>query len=149
MNPHAPHDEPYLGYYPDAELVFAIVCPLGTDHRKVVDTMINYLKQFGYVENRIHLTDLFPELLAKIDEVWSPPADNAEMARYKIAIGNKIRSEKRPRRLDFGVDGCEFNCCTAFSNSGGIRGASLRKTAHIITTLKRPEEVRTLQKDLR
>jgi hypothetical protein len=62
--------EQYLGYSPAAELVFAIVCPLGTDHRKVVDTLTNYLKQFGYQANHIHLTDLFSDLVVQLGGSW-------------------------------------------------------------------------------
>ncbi len=133
-------DEPYLGHYPAAELVFAVVCPLGTDHRKVVDTLVNYLKQFGYEANPIHLTDLFPDLLERIGETWNPPASGAEAASYKIAIGNKIREVSHRD---------DFLALMAAGSIAALRpqiGEPLAKTAHIITTLKRPEEVRTLRR---
>jgi hypothetical protein len=38
----------YLGYYPKSELVLGIVCPLGTNYHAVVESLANYLSQFGY-----------------------------------------------------------------------------------------------------
>ncbi len=40
------NQEHYLGYYPSAELVFALVCPIGTDYHVVARTLQNYLEQF-------------------------------------------------------------------------------------------------------
>src|SRR5215469_15689777 len=90
MNEVAPQS--YLGYYPDSELVLGIVCPLGTNYRAVIETLVNYLGQFGYKTNTIRLSDEFPDLLAQLG---SPAPDSghgaaAEM-RNKILAGNEIR----------------------------------------------------------
>ncbi len=39
--------QPYLGFYPDAELVLALVRPAGVDHSRITDTIQNRLRQFG------------------------------------------------------------------------------------------------------
>ena len=44
----APTMQPALGYYPEAELVFGIVSPIGVDYRPVVTSLKNYLAQFDY-----------------------------------------------------------------------------------------------------
>jgi hypothetical protein len=90
-------NEPYLGYYPEAELIFAIVCPFGADHGPVIDTLNDYLTQFGYDSHRLRLSELFPGLLVKLEQSWKPPANSSEMARYKIEIGNR---NQRPKRGD-------------------------------------------------
>ena len=50
-------DPEYLGYYPGAELVFAIVCPLGTPYSRVVEALTNYLRQFNYKTKAIRLSE--------------------------------------------------------------------------------------------
>src|ERR1700677_3643606 len=56
----------YLGFFPEAEMVFGICCPLGTDYRPIIDTLRNYLLQFGYLTNEIKLSDKFNDLLEKL-----------------------------------------------------------------------------------
>jgi hypothetical protein len=63
---HDGSPQPYLGYFPDAELVFGIVCPLGTPYDRVVDTLSNYLAHFGYKANPIKLSTFFSDLLIKL-----------------------------------------------------------------------------------
>jgi hypothetical protein len=85
-------EEPYLGYYPDAELVVALVCPLGTAYQRVVETLENCLGQFKYRANVIRLSELFEDLLSHLgSEVADPGPDRAAQSRYKIQAGNTIR----------------------------------------------------------
>jgi hypothetical protein len=84
-------DEPFLGYYPEAELVFALVCPLGAEHTAVVATLKNYLAQFGYETNLIRLSDLFGDLLVKLGKTWNPPA----------AVWRSSRSTKLIQAIQF------------------------------------------------
>ena len=49
-------DDPILGYFPDAELVIALVYPLGTERIGLEATLKDYLGQFGYEINLIRLT---------------------------------------------------------------------------------------------
>ncbi len=48
-----------LGYYPDAELVFGIVSPIGVDYRPVVSSLKNFLAQFDYSSREIKISDHF------------------------------------------------------------------------------------------
>ena len=83
--------DPILGYFPDAELVIAMVYPLGTERIGVEATLNDYLGQFGYEINPIRLTRAFPELLKRLGQEWHPPAGPADLAHYKIDAGNLIR----------------------------------------------------------
>lgn len=132
--------KPYLGHYPEAELVLAIVCPLGTDYRRCVETLENYLGQFGYQAHAVRLSDFFDDLLSQLGSaVRVRQADPTQLVRSKIRAGNEVR------RLT------ERDDIMALLAAGLI--ASMRKrpskplfnTAHIIATLKRPEEVDTLR----
>jgi deoxycytidylate deaminase len=105
-----------------------------------VDTLTNYLGQFGYQANHIHLTDLFSDLMVKLGAAWEPPAGSPELARYKIEAGNKIR--ELTGRDDF----LALVAAGSIASKRGEKPEPLEKTAHIITTLKRPEEATTLRR---
>ena len=83
--------EPYLGFHPDAELVVALVYPIGTEHKNVLSTIDNYLQQFGYKNNHVRLSPLFDELCLKFGLPWNPPKDQGRLSEYKIEAGNRIR----------------------------------------------------------
>src|ERR1700677_1612008 len=84
----------YLGFFPEAEIVFGICCPLGTDYRPVLDTLRNYLDQFGYTPNEIKLSDKFDDLLIKLGAPkMEVPKSRAQAMANKIDAGNQIRRQ--------------------------------------------------------
>jgi len=88
----AQQDPEYLGYHPGAELVFAIVCPLGTPYQRVAEALGNYLGQFGYKTETIKVSDYFDDLLQRLGSDLKPEGDDARaIAHHKIAAGNQIR----------------------------------------------------------
>jgi deoxycytidylate deaminase len=131
----------YLGFFPEAEIVFGICCPLGTDYRPIIDTLRNYLSQFGYLTNEIKLSDEFNDLLEKLG---LPPIasaqSRAEEMGSKIDAGNQIRRQT------------EKSDIMALVAAGAIYAdrpediATRPQTAHLIVSLKRPEEVETLRR---
>lgn len=149
----APAEE-FLGYYPEAELVFALVCPLGAEHSAVAKTLENYLAHFGYKANQIRLSDLFEGLSTKLGRRWEPPNTSAELAKYKIETGNSIRElTGRTDILALFAAGLiadrraeEFGQDHTTEDYPDRVKRPLQKTAHIISTLKRPEEVITLRR---
>lgn len=148
----------FLGYHPDAELVFGIVYPLGTDHRQVVQALEEYLQNhFGYATNVVRLSDRFQTLLEDLSIPFETVSDNdrAAVAQSKISAGNLIRertgrrdflalvaagdiARKRFERFSEGATDTNGNAVPVWR--------PLPKMAHIITTLKRPEEVATLRR---
>ncbi|HEY3439531.1 MAG TPA: anti-phage dCTP deaminase [Paludibaculum sp.] len=146
-------NEPYLGYYPDAELVIAIVCPLGADHTPVVATLADYLTQFGYRTNPLRLSELFPDLLIKLGRTWDPPEEKAQLAAYKIGCGNQIRELTKTKDVLARIAASMIaDHRAASSGESAVEERPdkwkypLPKTAHIISTLKRPQEVDTLRR---
>ena len=83
--------EPILGYFPEAELVIAVVCPLGTERTGLEGALKSYLSEFGYETNLIRLSGLFSDLFQKLGEKWKAPEEPTPLAYYKIGAGNKIR----------------------------------------------------------
>jgi hypothetical protein len=78
----------YLGYFPEAEIVLGICCPLGTDYRPTLDTLRNYLSQFGYQANEIKLSEKFNDLLERLGEAPLVSTSNrAAESSSKIEAG--------------------------------------------------------------
>ena len=164
---HDGSPQPYLGYFPDAELVFGIVCPLGTPYQHVAETLSNYLSHFGYQPNPIKLSSFFADLLTKLKSpLKAQGADRTSQSKFKIAAGNEIRArtheagvlalvaagaiaqkrieskEPDPQlSLDFSPEDQTPNL-----DDPKWEGVYLPRTAHIICTLKRPEEVDYLRR---
>lgn len=120
----------------DAELVIGLVSPVGIRHEDITETLDNQLAAFGYSANQVRLSDLFEDLYAALGEAWNPPASKGGVANYKMDAGNLLR--ERTKRSDI----------LALAAAGMIaqRRGARRRTAHIITSLKRPEEVETLRR---
>jgi deoxycytidylate deaminase len=143
----------YLGYYPEAELVFGIVCPLGTPYGRVVEAFTNYLRRFGYQTKQIQISDFFNDLLTKLDVNLVPESDDAaSVSFHKIKAGNAIREAAGQD------DVLALVAASAIADSRQPHAskegtptpqdcASPRPlTAHLVCTLRRPEEVATLRR---
>jgi deoxycytidylate deaminase len=141
----------YLGYYPGAELVFAIVCPLGTPYNRVVEALSNYLGHFGYTTKLVHLSDYFDDLLVRLGSDLSAEGnDPAAIASHKIAAGNKIRQlSNKNDIMAIVAAGVIFDWRSEGNKAAGRkpkRSLPLTNTAYIISTVRRPEEANTLRR---
>jgi deoxycytidylate deaminase len=143
----------YLGYHPGAELVFAIVCPLGTPYKRVAEALGNYLGQFGYRAEAIQVSDYFGDLLAKLRSSLKPSGEDATaVARYKILAGNEIRKlAKKNDIMALVAAGVIADLRSEANRALGQkpnkrRSLPLKNTAYIISTVRRPEEVTTLRR---
>jgi deoxycytidylate deaminase len=131
--------------YPDAELVFALVYPVGTDYTGVQLTLKNYIKRFNYKPNTIHLSDFIPEILSKINAGVSV-TDSPEAARIntRMTAGNRICQLAKDGTFIVSAAIAEIGRTRNLSETPGIR-EPLPRTAHILISLKRPEEVQLLR----
>jgi len=136
--------EPQLTY-PEAELVLGLVYAAGTDYTGIQLTLENYIKRFNYRPNPIRLSEYIDKILNKIN-VGVPLDDGGEAARINshMTAGNKL---------------CEKAEDEAFLVSAAVSDISrqrklavppntqepIPKTAHILLSLKRPEEVQLLR----
>jgi hypothetical protein len=149
----AQQDPEYLGYHPGAELVFAIVCPLGTPYNRVAEALSNYLRQFGYRTEMIQVSDYFDDLLNRLGSDLKPQGDDPKaIAHHKIAAGNEIRrlSEKNDimALVTAGVIAdIRYETNKALGRKPNQRRSlPLDNTAYVISTVRRPEEVTTLRR---
>ncbi|MBV9180243.1 MAG: cytidine deaminase [Acidobacteria bacterium] len=136
--------QPYLGYYPESELVLGLVCPLGTNYRAVLQTLIDNMAEFGYKTNAIRLSDEFEDVLTQLH---APLPDSgsgaaAEM-RSKILLGNQIRRLTQNDVLAL-IAAAKIASLRAEVEKGDPKPRPLE--AHVIATLKHPKEVETLRR---
>jgi deoxycytidylate deaminase len=146
-------DPEYLGYYPEAELVFAIVCPLGTPYNRVVEALGNHLGHFGYKTEKIQLSDYFGDLLLQLGSDLKPENTGATaLAHHKIAAGNKIRQlAKKNDIMALVAAGAIVDLRYKGNRTLGLkpnqrRSRPLNNTAYVISTVRRPEEVTALRR---
>jgi deoxycytidylate deaminase len=131
--------------YPDAELVFGVVCAVGTDYRPVVDRLINLLKRAKYAPEEFHVSSLFPEIAAKLGlELAFPDEPPYAHIDSRMRAGNAIRKR---------TEDCRFLALDIASRIYSTREGvdtddpeAIPHAAHIIVSLKRKEEVDALRK---
>lgn len=131
--------------YPDAELVFGVVCAVGTDYRPVVEYLKNLLRRARYKVQELHVSELFPEILGLLGRDFAFPK-NDEYQRIDAAMraGNLIREcTGDPGFLALDVASRIFS---SRPKNDTDEPEALPYTAHIIVSLKREEEVETLRK---
>ena len=147
----AQQDPEYLGYHPGAELVFAIVCPLGTPYKRVIEALGNYLGHFGYKPEKIQVSDYFDDLLVQLGSDLKADGDDAEaIARHKIAAGDKIRqlTDKNDimALVAAGAIADRRNEENKTLGRKSRRSVPVTNMAYIISTVRRPEEATTLRR---
>lgn len=149
----AQQDPEYLGYHPGAELVFAIVCPLGTPYRRVSEALENYLRQFGYKTEPIKVSDYFEDILRQLGSDLKAEGDDAKsIADYKIAAGNQIRQLAQKNDI-MALVAAGVIADLRYEKNRELgrkpnqrRSLPLKDTAFVISTVRRPEEVTTLRR---
>ncbi len=128
--------------HPD-ELVFAFVYAVGTAYQPVLDHFENALKQFGYSVVSIKLSDLFEReglvLGLELNIVDDP---HFERVFSRMEAGNKLCEHTgRP----------DFNALVGVNEINRLRREAKGqsepqvRTAYLITSLKRPEEVELMR----
>ena len=125
--------------YEGAELVIGLVAPVGTDFERFEDALGVALGKFEYRANRIRLSDLAVSFYEENTEIEG----TEEYARltHRMNAGNAARQH-----------GGDLLALAAAAKIHGARrgeGAQkepLRKTAHVLRSLKHPSEVQTLRR---
>lgn len=135
--------ESSIPYDPEAELVFGITCPIGVNYRPVLDCFKLYLEQFGYSYNEVKLSSEFDDLAIRLGiDAHHVSRSKLDIIRSKISLGNGIR--ERTGRQD--VLALVAAAKIWSKRPDGSAPVPLAKTAHVIVSLKRPEEVETLRR---
>lgn len=141
----APDGDRLTFEFPDAELVFGIVCAVGGNSRRVELELVNLLKLYGYESNVIRLSSFLPAAHG-IFNITNPLATEPEYERIKshMDVGNMVRqSSKAPHLLALAAI-AEINRDRT-RTVNGLSEPRLRR-ANILVTLKRTEEIDILRR---
>jgi deoxycytidylate deaminase len=130
--------------YGDAEIVIGLVCAVGTDYGPIRDSLAEILLHYGYKARVVRISDSIPKLLD------FPLRDEPEIERIKSRMdaGNLLCRDSGRNDIWALAAIAEINSwreqeqvCKSFAVQ-----KPLPRTATILLTLKRPEEVKTLRK---
>jgi deoxycytidylate deaminase len=125
--------------YSESELVIALVYAVGTDYKPVQQSIEETLKVHGYAPHTIRISDLIGSLTDY------PLEDNSEVNRIssRMNAGNAACRDSGRRDLWALAAIAEVNKVRGDDVS---RQEPLPRAAHLVLSLKRPEEVSTLRK---
>lgn len=131
--------------YPDAELVFGLVYPTGTDYSGVVLALENYIRRFNYKPHVIRISKFISAILEKVDVgMVIDETNEARRINTLMTAGNKLcELAKDSAYIVAGAVG-EINRKRESANPINPLGP-LPRVAHILLTLKRPGEVDLLR----
>ena len=122
------------------EIIFGLVGPLGTDLHAVSAALKDALTQVGYDSEVHRLSRLMADLSA---EPWSSLSPTAPIEMFMDA-GNRLR-ETLNRKDAMAMLGLMSVLAVREAKSGSTT-TTFPRFAHILHSLKRPEEVRALRK---
>jgi tRNA(Arg) A34 adenosine deaminase TadA len=122
---------------PAAELVFGLVAPVGADLDQLQAALVDQLGLYGYHANPIRLS----ELLKKVRGLGVTLKDAPELERVRsyMDAGNALRRRTKSE---------EILALWAMAKIKEKREAAepvLRRTAHILRSIKHPDEARALR----
>jgi len=122
--------------FSDAELVFGVVCAVGTNYRKVRDALADGLRQFNYEPVEIRLSQHL--------EILAPAMGPGQYERINglMNAGNEITKQTGRGGV---VALAALSKISASRESGECSCARrpLERRSHILLTLKNPKEVET------
>ena len=131
--------------YPESELVIGLVYPVGTDSSGVQLTLENYIRRFGYRPKVIRLSDYIRTIIKRVN-IDAPLNNSNEGSRINsnMTAGNKLCEAAEDEAFIVSAVIADINRERRNSEIQGLQ-EPLPKTAHILLSLKRPEEVNLLR----
>ncbi len=130
--------------YVSAELVIGVVCAVGTDYSPIREYLVGLLKKYGYATHVVRISSLIPKLTDH------PLAATPEIARINsyMDAGNKICRESGRKDVLALAAAANINAAREKEDAGKdfLIQKPLPRVAHLLLTLKRPEEVAALRK---
>jgi deoxycytidylate deaminase len=138
-------DSRFVLDYPEAELVFALVYAVGTEYRPILEFLKDTIRLSGYSVEDHHVSEWFPDISERLRlNLEFPKGPEHQRITSQIEAGNKIR-EATQRADIFALISASKLFTTRDDDADGNPMAR-RRAAHVIASLKRPEEVEALRK---
>ena len=145
MNDTQKEPEAPAATYPEAELVFGLVFPAGTDYTGVKLALENYVRRFNYKPNPIRLSDFIEEILKKINVgVSLDDSNEAGRINTRMTAGNRLCEKARDEAFIVSAAVADISRQRKMAVPPTTQ-EPLPKTAHILLSLKRPQEVQLLR----
>jgi deoxycytidylate deaminase len=127
----------------DAEIVIGLVCAVGTDYKPIQACLGEILARFGYVARAVRISSLIPKLT---DHLLDDSSETARIAS-RMDAGNRACIDSGRKDLWALAAIAEINAAREKETVGHkFFQKPLPRAAHIILTLKRPQEVATFRK---
>lgn len=125
--------------FPDSELVIGMVCAVGTDYEPIRRSIEKILAKYGYSSATIKISDLITRLADKA----LPSSPETQRINSRMTAGNDL-CRKTQRKDIWALAGIvEINA----KRPSDVSGPNAQpRMAHLLLSLKRPEEVATLRK---
>lgn len=122
----------------NCELIIGIVAPVGVNLDDIQSRLSSLFNQFQYTFNFIHLSELAQSYLA------DPNTVTTEMDRLNNGMNNGKALREKHRRGDFFAL-LAINAINEIRPSANGTSEPLKRYAHVIRSLKHPDEVETLR----
>jgi deoxycytidylate deaminase len=126
------------------EIVIGLVCAVGTDYKPIHDSLTAILLKYAYKTRVVKISSLIPKLTdyALVDE-----PEITRISSYMDAGNQGCRDSGRKDLWALAAIG-DINAVREKEKQGEDRFIQkpMERTAHLVLTLKRPEEVATLRK---
>lgn len=126
-------------YAPDSEVIIGLVTPVGVNYDDISSRFETFLTRYRYKLNWLHLSKLMAELIEN-GEVGFVSED--ERLQNAMALGNRLRKDYKRDDIMALV---AINSILSKREREADRSKPLFRTAHIIRSLKHPDEVETLR----
>ncbi len=133
----------------NAELVFGLVAPIGTDANKVAENLVSQLVEFGYKTTVVRLSDFIEPMSAMLGlscELRDSPEHDRILTRIKAANAAyqafNVASEPQDQNVMLALAAVEQ---IASARKERAPEDALLNEAHVLVTLKRSEEVAALR----
>ncbi len=119
--------------------MIGLVCAVGTDYAPVRLSIEKILSKFNYSSRTIKISNLIARLTGKL----LPASPETQRIDSLMTAGNELCRQTERKDIWALASIAEINASRSHDSSGPN---ALPRTAHIVLTLKRPEEVATLRK---
>jgi deoxycytidylate deaminase len=126
-------------YANDCEIIIGLVGPVGINLDDVQNRLNSYISQFRYAFNLIHLSTLSGQFFKDTPQ----PAQEHERLNSGMDRGNALRARSKRGDVYALLAINEINKKRKGDNTKGLE--PLGRVAHVIRSLKHPDEVETLR----
>jgi deoxycytidylate deaminase len=131
--------------YQNSEFVLGLVYAVGTNARMLEEALVNHVQKFGYRPNVIRLSDQLTKLITELRlKVRLKNAPEYDRISTHMDAGNEAR--QKAGRADLLALGAITQICKEREVTKNSEVLPRPRTAHILLSLKRPEEVFALRR---